>query len=119
MALASRRLGKKGVGSAQPGQGVQRKPVFAGVDFELEPGDRIGIIGPNGAGKSTFLDILAGKLQPDAGVVEWGETVQVGYYDQRNVDLDESQRVIDFIKGEAGVDLFSSAIRQSGTVPCG
>ncbi len=37
-------------------------PVFSGLDFELAPGDRIGIIGPNGAGKSTLLDILAGKL---------------------------------------------------------
>ena len=101
MALASRRLGKKVLAARNLAKGYSGKPVFAGVDFELEPGDRIGIIGPNGAGKSTFLDILAGKLQPDAGVVEWGETVQVGYYDQRNVDLDESQRVIDFIKGEA------------------
>ena len=101
IALASRRLGKKVLTAHNLAKAYDGKPVFAGVDFELAPGDRIGIIGPNGAGKSTFLDILAGKLRPDAGIVDWGETVQVGYYDQRNVDLDESQRVIDFIKGEA------------------
>jgi ABC transport system ATP-binding/permease protein len=101
MALASRRLGKKVLtagGLAKAYDGVQ---VFTGVDFELAPSDRVGIIGPNGAGKSTFLDILAGGLAADTGEVEWGETVHLGYYDQRNVDLDENQRVIDFIKGEA------------------
>jgi ATP-binding cassette subfamily F protein uup len=110
MVLASRRLGKK-VLTAQglvksyplpdPGKDGDELVVFSGVDFELAPGDRVGIIGPNGAGKSTFLDILAGVQAPDRGSVVWGETVRLGYYDQRNVDLDESQRVIDFVKGEA------------------
>jgi ATP-binding cassette subfamily F protein uup len=101
MALASRRLGKKVVTARGLAKAYDDVSIFADLDFELAPGDRIGIIGPNGAGKSTLLDILAGRLAPDSGLVEWGETVHLGYYDQRNVDLDESQRVIDFIKGEA------------------
>ena len=99
--LAGRRLGKKVLEARGLGKAYGDLPVFAGLDFELAPGDRIGIIGPNGAGKSTFLDILAGVLPPDSGTVTWGETVQLAYYDQRNVALDESLRVIDFIKGEA------------------
>ena len=47
------------------------------------------------------MDILAGRQQPDGGTVEWGETVHLAYYDQRNVDLDESMKVIDFVKAEA------------------
>jgi ABC transport system ATP-binding/permease protein len=101
MALASRRLGKKVLSARDLAKAYDDVPVFADLDFELAPGDRIGIIGPNGAGKSTLLDILAGKLSADSGEVEWGETVHLGYYDQRNIDLDENQRVIDFIKGEA------------------
>jgi ATP-binding cassette subfamily F protein uup len=101
MALASRRLGKKVLAARSLAKAYDGAPVFAAVDFELAPGDRVGIIGPNGAGKSTLLDILAGKLAADSGSVEWGETVHLGYYDQRNVDLDENQRVIDFVKGEA------------------
>jgi len=101
IALASRRLGKKVLSASGLAKAYDQTPVFANLDFELAPGDRIGIIGPNGAGKSTLLDILAGKLAADNGVVEWGETVLLGYYDQRNVDLDEGQRVLDFIKGEA------------------
>ena len=99
--LAGRRLGKKVLEARGLGKAYGDLQVFTGLDFELAPGDRIGIIGPNGAGKSTFLDILAGVLPADSGTVTWGETVQLAYYDQRNVALDESLRVIDFIKGEA------------------
>ncbi len=101
MVLAGRRLGKKVLAAHGLSKSFSDLRVFSNLDFELAPGDRIGIIGPNGAGKSTFLDVLAGVQPPDAGVVEWGETVQIGYYDQRNIELDESLRVIDFIKGEA------------------
>ena len=99
--LAGRRLGKKVLEARGLSKAYGDLQVFAGLDFELAPGDRIGIIGPNGAGKSTLLDILAGVLPSDSGTVTWGETVQLAYYDQRNVALDESLRVIDFIKGEA------------------
>ena len=102
--LAGRRLGKKVLEARGLSKAYGDLQVFAGLDFELAPGDRIGIIGPNGAGKSTLLDILAGVLPSDSGTVTWGETVQLAYYDQRNVALDESLRVIDFIKGEAELD---------------
>ena len=101
LALASRRLGKKVLAARSLTKRYGSLTVLDGMDFELAPGDRVGIIGPNGAGKSTLLDILAGRLEPDSGTVEWGETVHLGYYDQRNVALDENQRVIDFVKGEA------------------
>ena len=101
MALAGRRLGKKVLTARGLAKSYDGQPVFGAVDLELAPGDRLGIIGPNGAGKSTLLDILAGRQQPDAGTVEWGETVHLAYYDQRNVDLDELMKVIDFVKAEA------------------
>jgi ATP-binding cassette subfamily F protein uup len=79
--------------------------LFRGVDFELVPEDRIGIIGPNGVGKSTLLDILAGQLEPDSGEARWGETVQIGYYDQQSrglqVAIAKNVRVIEFINERA------------------
>jgi ATP-binding cassette subfamily F protein uup len=45
------------------------RPLFRGVSFTLQEGDRVGLIGPNGAGKSTLLKILAGALAPDGGHV--------------------------------------------------
>src|SRR5690606_29132215 len=60
IALASRRLGSQVLKASQISKAYDGHFVLDGVDFYLEPGDRIGILGPNGAGKSTLLDILAG-----------------------------------------------------------
>ncbi|RMH00707.1 MAG: ABC transporter ATP-binding protein [Chloroflexi bacterium] len=101
MALASRRLGKQVLEAQNLSKRYGDSTLFANLDFTLNPGDRIGIIGPNGSGKTTFLDILAGKIQPDTGTVRWGETVHLGYYDQHSADLREDMRVIDYIQAEA------------------
>ena len=101
MALASRRLGKRVLETANLSKSYGDLQLFRDVEFDLVPGDRIGIIGPNGVGKSTLLDILAGQLEPDSGQVQWGETVQVGYYDQQSRGLQaaiaKNMRVIEFI----------------------
>ncbi len=65
--------------------------------YFVERRDRLGIVGPNGVGKSTLLDLVAGRLKAESGQVEVGETVVVGYYDQRAMDLDEETRVHDYI----------------------
>ncbi|MCX7669988.1 MAG: ATP-binding cassette domain-containing protein, partial [Anaerolineae bacterium] len=101
--LAGRRLGKKVLEARGLCKAYGDLRVLDHLNFSLAPGDRVGIIGPNGAGKSTFLDILAGIRPADAGTVTWGDTVQIGYYDQRNVALDDALRVIDFIKAEAAL----------------
>lgn len=101
MALASRRLGTKVLTAKGLSKSYDGVRVVDGVDFHLEPGDRLGILGPNGAGKSTFLEILAGTLTPDAGSLDWGETVQVAYYDQNADDLEDRMRLLEFIEKEA------------------
>ncbi len=101
IALASRRLGKQALTATGLTKRYGAQAVVDGVTLHLEPGDRIGITGPNGAGKSTLLDILAGKTEPDAGVVRWGETVRIGYYDQASEDLDDHMRILEFVEEEA------------------
>jgi ABC transport system ATP-binding/permease protein len=103
MALAGRRLGKKALTATGLTKHYGTTPVVDGVSIRLEPGDRLGMLGPNGAGKSTLLDMLAGRTTPDAGSVQWGETVHVGYYDQLGEHLDGDMRLIDFIEEEAAL----------------
>jgi ATP-binding cassette subfamily F protein uup len=59
--------------------------------------EKIGILGENGSGKSTFLDVLTGKLLPQSGKIETGETIKFGYYRQQGMMFDENMKVIDAV----------------------
>lgn len=59
--------------------------------------EKMGIVGDNGAGKSTFIKLLLGKIQPDSGQFDIGETVKFGYFSQEGLKFDEQQKVIDVI----------------------
>ncbi|GAB2794602.1 ATP-binding cassette subfamily F protein uup [Hymenobacter luteus] len=79
------------------------KVVLNDFSYVFKKKDRIGLVGPNGAGKSTLLNMLTGKLAPDSGVVDAGQTTVFGYYTQTELDFDPSQRVIDIVKEVAEV----------------
>ncbi len=65
--------------------GFGDRAIFNNVSFRLLKGEHIGLIGANGEGKSTFMNIITGKLEPDAGQVEWSKKVRVGYLDQHSI----------------------------------
>lgn len=71
--------------------------------YKFRKGERIGIIGKNGTGKTSFLNLIAGSLKPDAGVIEHGQTVNIGYYRQEGIRFNEDKRVIDAVKEIAEV----------------
>ncbi len=98
IAFESERLGGKILGLEAISKSYGDRFVVRDFSYQFKRGDRIGIIGPNGAGKTTLLEIIARRLQPDAGRIEMGETVVIGYYDQENREFDDSQRLIDYIK---------------------
>jgi ATP-binding cassette ChvD family protein len=69
------------------------KQLVENLDFSLPPGGIVGVIGPNGAGKTTLFRMLTGQEQPDAGTVEYGDTVQLSYVDQSRDALDPNATV--------------------------
>ena len=99
--VASRRMGKKILEMHDISKSYDNRPLIKGFNYQLKRGDRIGIIGPDGSGKSTLLDIIAGRVTPDSGRIEKGQTVTLGYYDQEARALDGDQRVIDYIRETA------------------
>lgn len=98
---SSSRLGKKVITLKHLEKNFGDKRIIHNFDYMFSHADRLGIIGPNGAGKSTLLNLIAGNLKPDHGLVETGPTVKIGFFSQEYVELDENQRVIDYIKAQA------------------
>ncbi|MEF2597043.1 MAG: ABC-F family ATP-binding cassette domain-containing protein [Lachnospiraceae bacterium] len=92
------RMGKKTVELHHVTKGYGEKKLIEDFNYILLKNQCLGIIGPNGCGKSTLLKLMAGKIQPDAGEVEIGETIRMGYFAQDVPDMDSNQRVIDYIR---------------------
>ena len=100
----STRLGKKVIELHDVSKSFGDKHLIDGLTYEVLRDDRLGIIGPNGTGKTTLLEMIAGRLDPDAGRVERGPTVSLGYYDQESRALasanqeGSTQRMIDYVE---------------------
>lgn len=75
------------------------KVLFEDLNFTLPPAGIVGIIGPNGAGKSTLFRMIIGEETPDKGSFRVGDTVQLGYVDQKHDDLDAAKTVYENITG--------------------
>ena len=101
IAFESSRLGGKILGLRGVGKSYDGRAIISDFNYQFKRGDRIGVIGPNGAGKTTLIEIIARRIEPDAGEIEAGKTLVIGYYDQENREFDESQRLIDYIKDVA------------------
>ncbi|OCA90853.1 multidrug ABC transporter ATP-binding protein [Bacillus sp. FJAT-27225] len=103
ISLAGSRLGKQVFELKDASKAYGGTMILDQFNLLVKPGDRIGIIGKNGTGKSTLLNILAKRIPLDNGEYEMGQTVKIGYYTQENEDMDESLRMIEYIKETAQV----------------
>ncbi|OFU71575.1 antibiotic ABC transporter ATP-binding protein [Streptococcus sp. HMSC10A01] len=98
MNFETSRIGKKVIEFQNVDFAYDQKPILSQFSLLIQNKDRIGIVGDNGVGKSTLLNLIAGKLEPQAGQLIIGETVRVAYFSQQIEGLDESKRVINYLQ---------------------
>ncbi|WP_029040239.1 ABC-F family ATP-binding cassette domain-containing protein [Cucumibacter marinus] len=79
-------------------------------DFSIRVmrGDRIGVVGPNGAGKTTLIKLLTGQIEPDAGTIKLGASIELAHIDQRRAALNPDITLKDALTG-GGTDLVQVA----------
>ncbi len=107
------RLGNKVIEASGLTKAFGDKLLVENLTFQLPPAGIVGIIGPNGAGKTTLFRMIMGEETPDGGNIDMGETVKVGYVDQRHADIDPNKTVWEVVSGgneqvEIGGQLFNS-----------
>jgi len=103
------RLGKDVIAAENVAKGFGDRLLFEGLNFSLPPGGIIGVIGGNGAGKTTLFRMIVGEETPDQGAVTIGQTVKLGYVDQRR-QLDPTKTVFETISD--GADFFKIGGRE-------
>ena len=95
---ASSRLGKTTIELKDICKSYDGHKVIDNFTYIFLRNDRIGIIGPNGCGKSTLMKIISSEIIPDSGELTVGQTVKIGFFSQENEAMDESMRVIDYVR---------------------
>src|SRR5438270_9869260 len=93
------RLGQNVIDFERLTKGFADRLLIDNLTFKLPPGGIVGVIGPNGAGKTTLFRMITGQDKPDAGTIQIGESVHLGYVDQSLVSLDGSKDVWEEISG--------------------
>lgn len=118
ISVASSRLGKKIIEIKNISKSFDGKKVIDDLEYTLAKTDRIGIVGKNGLGKSTLINILNGKLQPDSGTIEIGETVKIGCFSQDDSHMDPSMKAIDYIKEESDYITTADGTKITASMMC-
>ena len=82
-------------------KGYGGPPVFEGVTFGVQRGERLLVMGLNGAGKTSLLRILSGVIEPDAGTTRLGHGVSMGYYAQEHELLRDEMSALAHLRAES------------------
>ena len=92
------RMGRKTIEFHNVSKAFGDKTLMKDFKYIFLRNQSVGIIGSNGCGKSTMLRMITGEVLPDAGTIEIGDTIRIGYLAQEEPDMDTNQRVIDYVK---------------------
>lgn len=113
--MASSRLGKKILELEHISKGYGDLKLITDFSYKFSRFEKVGIVGKNGTGKSTFLNVITKAITPDSGTIDWGQTIQIGYYRQEGIDFKSDEKVIDIVKNIAEVIVFEDGQRMTAS----
>lgn len=93
------RLGNEVIEAVNVSKGFDDRLLYENLNFKLPPAGIVGVIGPNGAGKTTLFRMIMGEDTSDGGEFKVGETVKIGYVDQRHAELDPNKSIYEVLSG--------------------
>lgn len=111
------RLGNDVIQAINVSKGYDNKLLYENLNFNLPPAGIVGIIGPNGAGKTTLFKMIMEEENVDSGEFKVGQTVKIGYVDQRHKSIDENKSVYEVIsEGNEVIEIGGQSINSRAYV---
>lgn len=102
LSSVSNRMGRTTIELNHISKNYPGKELIRDFSYIFLKNDRVGFVGRNGCGKTTLMKMITGAVQPDAGDIEIGQTIKIGYYAQE-CDMPDDKRVIDYIRDVAEI----------------
>lgn len=102
LSSVSNRMGRTTIELNHISKSYPGKELIRDFSYIFLKNDRVGFVGRNGCGKTTLMKMITGTVQPDAGDIEIGQTIKIGYYAQE-CDMPDDKRVIDYIRDVAEI----------------
>jgi len=102
LSSVSNRMGRTTIELNHISKSYPGKELIRDFSYIFLKNDRVGFVGRNGCGKTTLMKMITGAVQPNAGDIEIGQTIKIGYYAQE-CDMPDDKRVIDYIRDVAEI----------------
>ena len=111
------RLGNEVIEAIDIAKGYDNNLLYEQMNFKLPPAGIVGVIGPNGAGKTTLFRMIMNEESPDNGNIKIGETVKIGYVDQRHKSIDPNKTVWEVVsEGNEVIEIGGQSINSRAYV---
>ena len=111
------RLGNEVIEAIDIAKGYDNNLLYEQMNFKLPPAGIVGVIGPNGAGKTTLFRLIMNEESPDNGNIKIGETVKIGYVDQRHKSIDLNKTVWEVVsEGNEVIEIGGQSINSRAYV---
>jgi len=87
-------------------------PLYEGANFQINPGEKVGLIGANGVGKTTFFNMIVGEYKPDVGQVSTASGTTIAYFSQNVGEMSGTTALEEVINGKGNIKELSSKLRE-------
>ncbi|MCP4297887.1 MAG: ABC-F family ATP-binding cassette domain-containing protein, partial [Proteobacteria bacterium] len=86
--------------------------LYTNVNFQVNPGEKVGLVGPNGAGKTTLFRMIIGEERPETGQISFPDKLRMAYFSQNVGEMRGQSAMQVVLSGDEQIEILNSKLRQ-------